>query len=159
MKIPKAIKAHMEKPIFTYTTHITTTPMKLWAAITGNEFWQQFSGSVDSDWKQGSTVRFFLPDGKQYSQGIVLQSEPPFILSHTWPDPDGKQSTEDCQRLTWQIETAGPGTLKLTLLHENMTENAYDGVKADWPTLIYGLKSRLEACIEKGLEESKNKNG
>src|SRR4051794_36921309 len=105
----------MEKPIFTYVTHINTTPMKLWAAITGNEFWQQFSGPVDSDWKQGSTVRFFLPDGKEYSQGIVIQSKPPFFLSHTWPDPDGEQDPGSCQRLTWQIEATGPETLKLTL--------------------------------------------
>ena len=134
----------MNKPKFVYVTHIATTAEKLWAAITSSEFWRKFSGPIESDWKAGSPVRFFLPNGEMYSEGEVLESSPPHTLSHTWPDPEGAKDPKSSQRLTWQIESSGPGTVKLTLIHENMTEKAYRGVVAGWPALIGSLKTLLE---------------
>ena len=111
---------------------------------TSSEFWQKFSGPIESDWKVGSPVKFFLPDGKLYSEGKVLESSPPHTLSHTWPDPEGEQDAGSSQPLRWQIEPSGPGTVKLTMIHENMTEKAYHGVIAGWPSIIGSLKTLLE---------------
>ncbi len=138
------INTTMDKPKFVYVTHIATTPEKLWAALTGSEFWRKFSGPIESDWKVGSSVKFFLPDGKLYSEGQVLKSNPPHTLSHTWPDPEGEQDSDSSQRLTWQIEPSSPGTVRLTMIHENMTENGYRGVTAGWPAIISSLKTLLE---------------
>jgi uncharacterized protein YndB with AHSA1/START domain len=134
----------MDKPRFVYVTEIATTPEKLWETLTSKEFWQQFSGPVESDWKAGSPVRFFLPDGKVYSEGVVLESDPPCLLTHIWPDPEGEQTTERTQRLTWRIVQRGPQTVQLTLIHENLTEKAYQGVSSGWPKILGSLKNLLE---------------
>jgi uncharacterized protein YndB with AHSA1/START domain len=143
----------MDEPRFVYVTYIATTPEKLWAALTSNEFWQKFSGPVKSEWNAGSGVSFFLPDGKLYSEGVVLESNPPHLLSHTWPDPEGEQGTEGAQRLTWQIDESGPMTVKLTLVHEKLTDKAYQGVREGWPVILNNLKSLLEAGRELPIRE------
>lgn len=134
----------MSDRTFVYALDIAATPEKLWEALTSNEFWQQFSGPVESDWKSGSPVRFFLPDGKVYSEGIVLESDPPHVLSHTWPAPEGEQTTERTQRLTWRIEQRGSQSVQLTLIHENLREKAYQGVSSGWPNILGSLKNLLE---------------
>lgn len=136
----------MDRPQFVYVNEIVTTPEKLWEALTSQDFWRQFSGPVESDWKQGSPIRFYLPDGKLYSQGVVLEADPPRLLIHTWPDPEGEQTSDQAQRLTWRVERLGPSTVKLTLVHENMTGEAYDGVKSGWPLLLEGLKRSIEGA-------------
>jgi uncharacterized protein YndB with AHSA1/START domain len=135
----------MGTPNFVYVSEISTTPEKLWAALTGLEFWREFSGPVHSDWSAGATIRFSLPDGTLYSEGVILESAPPHLLSHTWPDPEGGQAREKAQRLTWRIERLDPKTVKLTLVHENMTDKAYRGVSKGWPLILENLRSRLEA--------------
>ena len=134
----------MKTENFVYVTYIRTTPEKLWAALTSSKFWRSFSGPIESDWKVGSTVRFFLPNGKLYCEGVVLESKPHHTLSYTWPDPEGEQRTDLSQRLAWRIETSGPEVVKLTMVHENMTEKAYQGVSAGWPMHLSNLKTLLE---------------
>ena len=127
-----------------YDIAIAATPQRIWAALTSVEFWRQFSGPVESDWKPGSFVNYFLPNGSLYSTGVVLKSEYPCLLSHTWPDPEGEQSAEHAQRLTWRIEQCGAVAAKLTFIHEKMTEKAYQGVRESWPIILANLKSPLE---------------
>ena len=130
---------------------IKATPEKIWAAFTSDEFWQQFSGPVKSDWKPGSVVNYFLSNGSLYSSGIVLESESPRLLSHTWPDPDGEQTPEHAQRLTWRIERCSEVAAKLTFVHEKMTEKAHEGVRESWPIILDSLKRSLEIDRDAGL--------
>jgi uncharacterized protein YndB with AHSA1/START domain len=135
----------MGKPQFVYAVEIATSAADLWAALTSGRFWQQFSGPVESDWQVGSPVNFYLPEGKLYAVGSVLQSDPPHLLSHTWPDPDVSPSpAAPTQRLTWRIDPHGSGIVKLTLLHENLTDQAYQGVSQGWPVILGDLKRSLE---------------
>ena len=134
----------MDSPKLEYEIAIAATPEKIWAALTSDEFWQQFSGPVESDWKSGSVVKYFLPDGSLYCIGVVLESEYRCLLSQTWPDPEGDQTPEYAQRLTWRIEWCSTVAAKLTLVHENMTEKAYQGVRESWPIILASLKSSLE---------------
>lgn len=92
-------------------------------------------------------MKYFLADGKLYSEGVVIESSPPHLLSHTWPDPEGERTSEFPQRLTWQIAPSGPQTVKLTMLHEEMTEKAYEGVSSGWPAILGSLKSLLETGV------------
>ena len=75
---------------------------------------------------------------------MVLESSPPHTLSYTWPDPEDEQFPKVPQRITWRITPGGPGTVKLTMLHEEMTEKAYQGVSEGWPAILSGLKTLLE---------------
>lgn len=132
---------------YVYVTDIATTPEKLWAALTGPEFWRQFSGPVETDWKSGSPIKYFLPDGKLYAVGVILESNPPYLLIQTWPNPEVEQGNDPIQRLTWKVEHSGSGTVKLTMLHENLNEKDYQGVSQGWPSILGNLKCSLEAAL------------
>jgi uncharacterized protein YndB with AHSA1/START domain len=134
----------MSPPEYLYSLRIATTPEKLWASLTGPDFWAQFSGPVETDWQTGSPIQYFLPSGQLYAEGVILEARPPFVLSHTWPDPEPEQAGNKIQQLTWKIELAEPGAVKLTLLHENLTQKAYQGVSQGWPTILNALKAALE---------------
>ena len=129
-----------------YAIHIATTPEKLWDALTGNEFIQQYWGEwrIESDWKVGSPVKYFTSNGEFYSQGEVLESSPPNTLSYTWPEPEGEKKSALPERLSWQITSSGPGTVKLRLVHDRLTDEYYEGVSEGWPVILSSLKSLLE---------------
>ncbi len=136
----------MSDHTYVYAIHIATTPEKLWDALTGNEFIQQYwpEWRIESDWKAGSPVTYFTADGNLYSQGEVLESSPPDTLSYTWPEPEGEQRPAAPERLVWRIEPSGPGTVKLLLVHDRLTEEYYQGVSQGWPKILSSLKSLLE---------------
>ena len=131
---------------FVYAIHIATTPEQLWQALTSDEFIQQYwpEWRLESDWQTGSPVRYFTADGKLYSQGEVLESNPPNTLSYTWPEPPDEPRATLPERLVWQITPSGPGTVKLLLVHDRLTEEFYEGVSQGWPTILSSLKSLLE---------------
>jgi uncharacterized protein YndB with AHSA1/START domain len=128
-----------------YEIVITAPPERTWAAVTSDEFWQKFSGPVESDWRTGSVVSYMLPSGSSYSKGVVLESDFPRLLSHTWPDPAGEQSVEHSQRLTWRMEPQSPTATNVTFVHERMTEKAYQAVRDSWPAILETLKELLES--------------
>lgn len=129
-----------------YAIHIATTPEKLWNALTSSEFIRQYwdEWRIESDWKVGSPVKYFTADGKFYSQGEVLECSPPNTLSYTWPEPEGEKSAALPEQLSWQITPSGPGTVKLKLIHDRVTEEFYEGVSEGWPAILSSLKSLLE---------------
>ena len=46
----------MDRPEFVYTTYISTTPRRLWQALTDPAFCRSYLGfAIESDWKVGST--------------------------------------------------------------------------------------------------------
>lgn len=131
---------------YVYVIHIATTPEKLWEALTKSEFWERYweEWKIESDWQVGSPLKFFTADGKLYSQGEVLAADPPNSLTYTWPEPEGERTQDVPERLTWEIASSGPGTVKLTLIHEHLTEKWYKGVSEGWPSVLSSLKSLLE---------------
>jgi uncharacterized protein YndB with AHSA1/START domain len=132
---------------YVYVLHIATTPEKLWEALTSNEFWQKYWGGewrIESDWRKGSSLVFYTGDGAFYSKGEVLESDPPRKLTYTWPPSVEEQGSVPPERLTWEIVTSGPATMKLTLTHENLSEKYYKGVSQGWPAVLSSLKTLLE---------------
>ena len=129
-----------------YAIHIATTPEKLWQALTSDEFMRKYWGEfrMESDWKTGSPVKYFTADGAFYSQGEILESDPPNTLSYTWPEPEGEKREVLPERLVWEITPSGPGTVKLKLTHDRLTEEFYQGVSEGWPAVLSSLKSLLE---------------
>lgn len=137
----------MDENTYIYALHIATTPEKLWEALTKNEFWRQYWNGewcIESDWTEGSAITFYTEDGQLFSEGRVLASEAPRLLTYSWPSPPEEQGSDPCKELTWQIEDVGPGTVKLTLTHPNLTDANYKGVSGGWPAILSSLKTLLE---------------
>jgi len=130
---------------FVYAIHIATTPEKLWEALTSNAFWQKYWNGewrIESDWKVGSPLRFYTRDGKPFSTGEVLASDPPRTLTYTWPNPEEEESAPE--HLTWEIESSGPGTVLLKLTHGRLSEKYHKLVPPGWAMILSSLKTLLE---------------
>ncbi len=130
-----------------YALHIRTSPQKLWDALTDNEFIQKYwqgEWRFESDWQAGSDLHYYDKEGKLYSIGQVLESSPPHKLVYTWPEPEASRVQPEPERLSWEITQSGPHTVKLTLVHENLSDEYYQGVSEGWPSILSSLKSLLE---------------
>jgi uncharacterized protein YndB with AHSA1/START domain len=135
---------------FVYVTYIATTPEKLWHALTSGEFTKQyfFNRRVESDWRVGSAVTFWIDDKEKDITGTVLRCDPPHLLSYTFV---GQADTKpEPSRVTFELKPMG-ASVKLTLLHEGLRDedfesdaNKFRGVNNGWPVIVSNLKSVLE---------------
>jgi len=144
----------MEKPKFVYVTLITTTPEKLWAALTDPTFTVQYWGgtSVESDWKEGSRV-VFRWHGEIVHDDIVLKSDPPKLLSYTFhplhiEDLRSEKASRvifEIQDLTDKLRQPGP-VVKLTVTHDDFPPDSkiFPMICQGWPDILSSLKSMLE---------------
>lgn len=137
----------MNKPKFVYVTYIATTPEKLWEALTQEKFTCRWwtNRRMLSDWKEGSTVRHIQGDFEW--EGTVLKSDPPRVLSYTFEpikanpprfDPDGPPS-----RVVFELEPVG-AVVKLTVTHDDLTDEAAGLISFGWPMGLSSLKTILE---------------
>ncbi|MGH8503311.1 MAG: SRPBCC family protein [Gammaproteobacteria bacterium] len=141
----------MAKPRFVYVSYIATTPEKLWAALTGAEFTQQywFGRYVESDWRPGSPVTYWTDKSRNQLDitGEVLRSEPPRLLSYTFTDCLTEEAKrERPSRVTFEIEPLG-AVVKLTMTHDDFDPGSQvlEGVSRGWPGILSSLKSLLES--------------
>jgi uncharacterized protein YndB with AHSA1/START domain/DNA-binding transcriptional ArsR family regulator len=135
-------------PAHVNTVYIKTTPDQLWRAITESEFTVRYyyGSTVESDWQAGSPYRYLI-DGAEQINGQILEVEPPRRLvqsfSATWDDD---VAPDPPTRLTWEIEEAGPGVCKLTVVHGGFASRTatYESVAGGMPYILSGLKTLLE---------------
>ena len=132
---------------FVYVTYIRTTPAKLWIALTDPEiiskYW--FGLRIESDWKVGSSWRFYFDD-QLMDSGKVIKSIPKKALIRSWQNewkPELKK--EGISQCTYEIEKVGNST-KLTIIHSMKIANSkfIKAVAEGWPMCISNLKSLLE---------------
>jgi uncharacterized protein YndB with AHSA1/START domain len=79
--------------------------------------------------------------------GKILEVDRPRRFVHTWRALwDADVSADPPSRVTWEIEPAGPGVTKLTLIHDEFPgETAtYKRVAGGWMFVLSGLKTLLE---------------
>ena len=133
-----------------YSVFVRTTPEQLWDAITKPEFTSKyFYGSIiESTWEQGATYAGWASDrSQQYVDGEVIEASPPRKLVTTWPalyDPE--TAAEPFSRVTWEIEPAGDGVTKLTVVHDELeaSPKTAENVAGGWSFVLSGLKTLLE---------------
>jgi uncharacterized protein YndB with AHSA1/START domain len=133
-----------------YSLFVRTTPEQLWDAITKPEFTSKyFYGSVfESTWEEGSSYAGWASDrSQQYVDGTVVEASPPHKLVTTWRalyDPD--TAAEPFSRVTWEIEPAGDGVTKLTVVHDELeaSPKTAANVAGGWSFVLSGLKTLLE---------------
>lgn len=137
----------MAKSTFKYVTYIRTTPEKLWHALTTTDVIKQywFGMRVDSDWKVGSTWRFYY-DGSLMDSGEILESVSQKRLVRSWLNewkPEFK--AEGSSHCVYEMEPIG-ASVKLTITHsiERLNSKFIEAVSEGWPMCISNLKSLLE---------------
>ena len=131
---------------FVYTTYITSTPQKVWDAITTPEFARQYWGHGNvSDWKPGSKWEMVRADGGVQMTGEVLESRPPSRLVLSWVSPENLGNKSEYSRVTFQIEATGP-VVRLDVVHDQLKAGSEmsRGISKGWPMVLSGLKSFLE---------------
>ena len=138
-----------------FQIYIRATPAQIWQAITTNEFRAKyfFGGQTDSTWEPGARLRSTGPDGDEWGDEEILQSDPPKLLSHTWRSLyDEAMAAEPHSRVTWLIEpmdgveSRWPGDYcRLTVTHDQLERSAQtaESIKG-WTFVLSGLKSVLE---------------
>jgi uncharacterized protein YndB with AHSA1/START domain len=143
--LKRAIEEDVMEKVF--EIYIKTTPERLWEAITDGEMRAKYSFGVGttSDWTPGSRyesshARSAMP----ISEGENLEVDPPRRLVQSfnalWSD-DVKQ--EGTSRVTWEIEPVGD-SCRLTVVHDQMREDANSEIYGGWPMILSGLKTLLE---------------
>ncbi len=137
----------MSKPEFVYVTYISTTPEKLWEALTNSEFTRRywFNTEVKSDWKVGSPFALVM-NGTTTDVGEILQAERPRRLAYTFKHQlDEEMRKESPTKVTFTIEPHGD-LVKLTVTHEGFAKGSklLDGISKGWPAILSGLKTLLE---------------
>jgi uncharacterized protein YndB with AHSA1/START domain len=136
------------KTEFVYVTYISSTPQKVWDAITNPEFTRQYWGkNIVSDWKPGSKWDMASTDGLNHVNitGEVLESRAPSRLVVSWVSPENLGNKGEISRVTFEIEAFGD-VVRLNVVHDqlNMGSEMAKGISGGWPMVLSGLKSFLE---------------
>jgi uncharacterized protein YndB with AHSA1/START domain len=134
-----------------YQTFIKASRERVWEAITSEEFTvRYFYGTrVRSDLRPGSPFNYYDTAGSALQvEGEVVESDPPRRLVHTWRSLWSPELAADKPtRVTWELEPAGEGITKLTVVHdgfEGETETYKQTNGAGWMWVLSNLKTLLE---------------
>ena len=149
-----AIKHDLEAPAMlapdhVYSVLIRATPDRIWRAITdGVETERYYYGTrVDSDWSIGGRVVYAYPDGSVAADGEVLELDPGRRVLMTFhPRWSPEIEAEGPVRMAWEIEPAGDGVSKLTVVTRGMLAGGLveDGFASGVMYIVSGLKTYLE---------------
>ena len=142
------LEASVEK---VFEIYIGTTPERLWQAITDPEMRAryQFGARVESDWTSGSTYRV-QHDGapRALIEGENLEIDPPHRLVQSYHAVwDDDVTAEGTSRVSWEIEPVGD-SCRLTVIHDQLPEDADPHLYGGWPMILSGLKTWLETGQE-----------
>ena len=146
----------MENCHFDFVVEIKATPEKVWEALTREEFTSRWwtGRRMLSDWKAGSPVRHVQEQFYFAWEGVVLESDPTRRLSYTFePIKDHPPRFDPVEgnvsRVVFTLEPRG-GTVRLTLRHDNLTEEGRGLVSQGWPAGLTSLKNLLEGNGQTG---------
>jgi uncharacterized protein YndB with AHSA1/START domain/DNA-binding transcriptional ArsR family regulator len=134
-------------PHHVFATFIRATPEAIWRALTESDFTTRYwyGSSIHSEWTAGAPWELRTSGGQVGITGEVLETDPPNRLVVTYKQAWGG-GDEPPSRVTFEIEAAGPGVQKLTVVHatEPGAKTQIAEVAAGWPFIIAGLKTLLE---------------
>jgi uncharacterized protein YndB with AHSA1/START domain len=136
------------KPAMVHVTYIETTPDKLWSALTDGAFttlyW--FGRRLESDWSIGSPVLFYdSADDSLTDSGEVLVYDEPKTLSYTFKNEYLESRKDEAPgRVTFTIEPAGSGVVKLSVVHDEIEQDQVEGWRSGWAPILANLKTYLE---------------
>jgi uncharacterized protein YndB with AHSA1/START domain len=127
-----------------YSVFVRATPEQVWEAITTPEFTEKyFYGArieVHETYRRSRIGEFDWQDD-------VIEFDPPRRLVHRWVGGyDPELAAEDASRVTWELEDAGNGVTKLTVVHDELeaSPKTAESVAGGWSYVLSGLKTLLE---------------
>jgi uncharacterized protein YndB with AHSA1/START domain len=129
-----------------FEIYIKTTPERLWEAITDGEMRAKYSFGVGttSEWTTGSEYTSGVPGVIDIASGENLEVDPPRRLVQSfnalWSDDVKAAGTS---RVTWEIHPVGD-SCQLTVIHDQLPEDAKPELYGGWPMILSGLKTLLE---------------
>jgi uncharacterized protein YndB with AHSA1/START domain/DNA-binding transcriptional ArsR family regulator len=144
---PAAAAETATAPRHVFATYIRATPESIWRALTESDFTTRYwyGSTVHSDWAAGAPWELRTAGGQVGITGEVIEADAPNRLVVTYKQAWGG-GDEPPSRVTYEIEAAGPGVQKLTLVHETEPGSSTQiaDVAAGWPFILAGLKTLLE---------------
>jgi uncharacterized protein YndB with AHSA1/START domain len=142
--LKRDLESQMEK---VFEIYIRTTPEQLWDAITDPATRKKyhFGSTINSDWTVGSAYQLIHAGAERpLMEGENLEVDRPRRLVQTlralWGPEAERAGTS---RLTWEIEPVGD-SCRLTLIHDQLPEDAPPEIYGGWPMILSGLKTWLE---------------
>jgi uncharacterized protein YndB with AHSA1/START domain len=142
---------------FYYTSYIKTTPKELFAALTTTAFTERywFGRQFKTDWQLGSKIEVLDDKGEVDWVGKVVAYEPYKKLAYTFRlECKPALKNDEPSLVTFKLELEGKATVKMTVLHEQLTQGAFDDVSEGWPAILSNLKSLLESGKSLEFESS-----
>ena len=130
-----------------FEIYIKTTPERLWEAITDPKQRAQYSFGVEtvSDYTNGSPYKGSVPGVIDIAEGENLEVDPPNRLVQSfnalWSDDVKAAGTS---RVTWEIRQVGT-SCQLTVIHDQLPEDANPEIYGGWPMIVSGLKTLIES--------------
>ncbi len=134
-----------EKPTYVYVTYIHSTPERVWHALTDADLTGDYWGHRnESDWQPGSTWAHVRPDGSGIADagGTIIEATPPTRLVMTFGEPD-QPAGDPISTVTFTIEPH-QDIVRLTVRHEDLTQEDLEAISLGWPAVLSNLKSLLE---------------
>jgi uncharacterized protein YndB with AHSA1/START domain len=142
--LKRDLESQMEK---VFEIYIRTTPQQLWDAITDPATRQKyhFGSTINSDWTVGSAYQLIHAGAERpLMEGENLEVDRPRRLVQTLRALWGPEAERGgTSRLTWEIEPVGD-SCRLTLIHDQLPEDAPPELYGGWPMILSGLKTWLE---------------
>jgi uncharacterized protein YndB with AHSA1/START domain len=117
------------------------------ALVDGDQTEQYYYGTrVESDWGEGSELRYLYPDGSVAADGQVLAIDPPKRLELTFhPRWDPEIDAAGPVRMVWLVDDAS-GATRLTVELYQLEEGShtFNEFVGGIPFIVSGLKTLLE---------------
>lgn len=136
---------------FNYVTYISSTPEKIWDALTKTEHTEAyfFGTAIKSEWKVGSRVEYSRGEVTDY--GEILSYELNREMTYTWVSVNDETSRQKPTVVTFHLHQMDDGVVRLSLVHKNLLEadyvednNSFQGFNNGWPFILSNLKTYLE---------------
>ncbi|MBS1183941.1 MAG: arsR [Proteobacteria bacterium] len=138
-------------PKHVFELFIDAAPEAVWAVLTDDDktpLWQHFNMTSRTDWRVGGKIQFLIGE-QTMIVGELIELTPPKRLSHSFAARWAEDVAGDPpSRVTWELEPAGQGATKVTLVHDDFGGETTTSrmVATGWVEAI----SRLKTLVETG---------
>lgn len=129
---------------------LNVPPARVWQALTTPAEIKQylFGTDAESDWKEGSTVRYTGEwEGTKYEdKGEIIESIPNELLHTTYySSMSGKEDKpENYANVIYRIEPAGKQTVLTITQDNNADAKSRDHSQANWNMVLQSFKKVVE---------------
>jgi len=135
-------------PSHVFSVFIRADQATVWRALTESEYTLRYyyASTIESDFKAGSPYLYKVGDDPAI-EGEILESDPPNRLAMTFHAVwDDDVRADPPSRVVWELEVAGPGVTKLSVVHDGLAKApaTAEQIAGGWPFILSGLKTLLE---------------